>query len=363
MAVPLIGVDLWWLRFALPRAHVAAHGATVHRELIVVRVRDAAGGVGWGECDALEEPGYSTEYTAGAWEVLRTSGVPTLLAGGGPAVTDHPMASAALAGALLDAELRTVGTALRVALGGVATRVASTAVCGLAATPDDLLAMVEARVAAGHRSVKLKVQPGWDREPVAAVRAAWPELALAVDANGSYPTADLALAALGPVASAGVDYIEQPLPPADLVGSAALAARLEVPVALDEAVCSMGDLRRAVSLGAGSVLNVKSARLGGPRAAVAVADAAAAAGVACFGGGMLEAGVGRAIGLAVAAIPACGLPTDLGPTSRYLSRDIVAPIELDADGCLAVPDGPGIGVEPDLARLGELAVTTWSMER
>lgn len=363
MAAELVGVDLWWLRFVLPRAHVAAHGATVHRELIVVRVHDAAGGAGWGECDALEEPGYSAEYTAGAWEVLRTSGVPALLTGGGPQIAAHPMASAALAGALLDAELRDVGTPLREALGGGVRRVASTAVCGLADSLDDLLAMVEGHLAAGHRSVKLKVQPGWDSEPVAAVRANWPELVLAVDANGSYPTVDVALDALAPLARAGLRYIEQPLPPNDLVGSAALAARLEVPVALDEAVCSLGDLRRAVRLAAGSVLNVKSARLGGPRAAVAVAEAAAAAGLACFGGGMLEAGIGRATALAVAAIPACGLPTDLGPTSRYLSSDIVAPIELDADGCLAVPDGPGIGVTPDLARLEELAVATWSMAR
>ena len=48
--------------------------------------------------------------------------------------------------------------------------------------------------------------------------------------------------------------------------------------------------------------------------------------------------------LALAALPGFVLPGDTSASARY-ARDITLPFELDADGCIAVPTGPGIGVE------------------
>ena len=79
-------------------------------------------------------------------------------------------------------------------------------------------------------------------------------------------------------------------------------------------------------------------------------------GVPAWVGGMLELGVGRAAALAVAALPGCVLPTDLGPSSRYVEHDVVEPFELTGEGMLAVPTGPGIGRVPDEERLDEVAV-------
>ncbi len=74
----------------------------------------------------------------------------------------------------------------------------------------------------------------------------YPDLSLAADANGSYPSVDAVPAEL---AQLGLAYLEQPLAPDDLRGAAALAGTLGVPVALDESLTSAERLDEAVSIG------------------------------------------------------------------------------------------------------------------
>jgi O-succinylbenzoate synthase len=66
---------------------------------------------------------------------------------------------------------------------------------------------------------------------------------------------------------------------------------------------------------------------------------------------MLETGIGRATNLALAAMANFTLPSDIGASSRYFAEDLTEPFELASDGTMAVPDGPGIGVEPLPRRL------------
>jgi O-succinylbenzoate synthase len=70
---------------------------------------------------------------------------------------------------------------------------------------------------------------------------------------------------------------------------------------------------------------------------------------------MLETGLGRAANLALAALPGFTLPGDISASRRYYHRDVTPPFELE-DGCLRVPDGPGLGVEPIPAVLDEVTV-------
>ncbi len=334
----------------------SAHGTEVDRDLVVVAVTLDDGTVGWGECSALAHPTYTGEYTAGAWAVLRDELAPALLAGREAAVVGHPMAVHALQGARLDAGLRRRGRRLAEDLGerhGRPTdRVASTAVLGRAESIDELLAAVAAEWAAGAALVKLKVTPHpGDLDAVTAVRATWTDAPLAVDGNGSLDGRSLSI-----LDGLGLAYIEQPLPADALVESAAAAGRLATPVALDESITSMAALEVALTLGAGRVINVKPARLGGIHLAADVARVAVDAGAVAFVGGMLETGVGRASALALAALPCFVLPTDLGPSRRYFETDLTEPIEADADGRVVVPSGPGIGVVPVPERLGEVAV-------
>jgi o-succinylbenzoate synthase len=82
-----------------------------------------------------------------------------------------------------------------------------------------------------------------------------------------------------------------------------------------------------------------------------VHDVALASGIPVWCGGMLETGVGRAQNLALAAMPGFSLPGDTSASSRYFPDDLTEPFEMAADGTMAVPDGPGIGVEPRADRL------------
>jgi O-succinylbenzoate synthase len=351
-------IELRRVRLPLVRPMVAAHGVERDRDVVLVAATLPDGSVGWGECSTLGRPTYTGEWTGGAWGILRDEIAPAVLAGRASEVVGHPMASASVSTAVLDARLRSSGTNLGTSLGlgvGLGGRaVPSTAVTGIQATIDDLLACVAADLAAGHRSVKCKVRPGWDVEPLAAVRSTWPDLGLAADANGAYDRSDLAhLASLDRI---GLLYLEQPFAADSLLPSAELVRMIGTPVALDESVTSVAIVDVIVALGAAGVLSIKPARLGGVDEAARVAEVAVSRGLGAFVGGMLETGVGRAAALAVAALPGCSLPTDLGPSSRYFTTDLTAPFCLDASGALPVPTGSGIGVVPDAGRLDAVTV-------
>ncbi len=349
-----VGAALHRVRLPLRAPHVAAHGTEDVREVVLVGLRAADGTTGWGECPTLARPGYVAETTDRAWARLRAELVPAVLAGAGADdldPTDGAMAVGAVRDALLDLALRRAGEELPAGAASVAFGVA----VGLAADVGVVVAGAEAAVAAGAALVVLKVQPGWSVAPLDAVRAACPDLAVAVDANGSFRATDLAelqaLDALGPV------FVEQPLPAQDLTGSAVVTAALASPVALDEGVGGPADLDAAVAAGAGRALTLKPARVGGHAAAVALADRAARAGWEVHVGGMLESGVGRAAARRLAARPEVGGPALVGPTELVFAADVVDPqVGAGPDGRVPVPTGPGLAPSPDPARLAALTV-------
>jgi O-succinylbenzoate synthase len=325
------------------------------REVLLVRV--VADGVeGWGECGALPDPGYTAEYVDGAHRVARDHLVPLLFAAGAvdadsigvvlASVTGHPMAKAALELAALDLSLRAAGISLGAHLGGTRDRVA----CGVSVgrfPVAELLEQVAGYVADGYRRVKLKILPGYDVEPVAAVRAEFPDLALWVDANGSYTFDDLDV--LRALDDFGLGLLEQPLPDDDLLGHAAVARAIDTAVCLDETVSSARVAEQAIELDACSVVNVKAARVGGILEAVRVHDVCRARNIPVWCGGMLETGIGRAANLALASLPGFALPGDLSASDRYFARDVIAePFTLGLDGAMAVPTHPGLGIQVDL---------------
>lgn len=350
----IASIELHRVRLPLREPFVAAHGTEQEREVVLVEVVGDDGRRGWGECVALSAPTYSAETTATAWRILNDAVVPAVLAGGTEAPAGHPMAWTAVEVALADLALRRADRSLVDALGGQRGPVVACAVVGLQPTVDATVAAVARRVEEGYRSVKLKIEPGRDVEHLAAVRAAFPGLGLAADANGSFRAEDGAhLATAGAL---GLEYLEQPIAADDLEGLARLERSLPFPVALDESIASVGDLERALAAGAGSVLNLKPGRVGGLTASAHLLRTATGAGWDVFVGGMLETGVGRATALAVAAHPACTLPTDLGPSTRYFAADLTEPVPLEAGGRLRPPAGPGIAAVPDPERLAAATV-------
>lgn len=350
----LTGVELRRIALPLVAPFRTSFGTETTKEALLVRVH-TPGADGWGECVAMAEPLYSSEYIEGAEHVLRHHLLPRLLTSADVTaaavapllapVRGHPMAKAALETAVLDAELRGRGVSFAEHLGAVRPRVACGVSVGIMATIPQLLDAVERYLGEGYRRVKLKIEPGWDVEPVAAVRERFGEsLPLQVDANAAYQLGDARH--LARLDQFDLLLIEQPLAEDDLRGHAALARRLRTPVCLDESITSARAATDALALGACSVVNIKAGRVGGYLEARRIHDVCAAAGVPVWCGGMLETGLGRAANLALAALPNFTLPGDTSASDRYFARDLTAPFVLD-DGHLPVPSGPGLGVEPD----------------
>ncbi|HEY6699014.1 MAG TPA: o-succinylbenzoate synthase [Acidimicrobiales bacterium] len=361
MQVMLEGVELRVVQMPLAEPFVSAHGTRSHRELVVVRAVAAEGPAGWGECVAEPEPTYWPEYAASALHVLEHHLVPRLLEGRSlREVRGHHMAKAALECAALDAGLRADGRSVAAFLGATRPVVPTGIALGIARTVDGLIEAVVRWRDQGHRAFKIKIRPGWDVEPVRAVRDdVGDEVALLVDANGSFRSDNAEdMATLGRLAGSdlGLVAIEQPFAPDDLVGHARLARQIDVPVCLDESIGSLADLDTALALGACGAVSLKAGRVGGLVEARRVHQRCRDAGVSLRCGGMLETGIGRAVNLAIAALPGCNLPPDLGPSSRYFSTDLTPPFD-SRGGTMIVPSGPGLGVEPLMEVLEDMTVS------
>jgi O-succinylbenzoate synthase len=271
-------------------------------------------------------------------------------------VKGHWMAKHVLETAILDAELRAQQVSFGHRLGAVRDRVPAGVSVGIMDSHDELLAAVGRYLDQGYLRIKLKIEPGWDVEPVRLVREVHGDIGLQVDANTAYTLSDAAH--LARLDDFDLLLIEQPLPEDDLRGHAELARRIRTPVCLDESITSARDAATAIALGACAVINVKPARVGGYLESVRIHDVALANGVPCWCGGMLETGVGRAPNLALAALPGFTVPGDTSASDRYYETDLTAPFVLE-DGHVRVPTGPGIGVEvlPDVLEAVTLSRT------
>jgi len=334
-----------------------------YRLLDIIEVRSDEG-VGFGECVAMEEPVYNEEWLDGAREVIvrhllprvagRELAAPADLDALWRPVHGNKMAKSAVETAVWDLFAGAQGVPLARLLGGTKQAVEVGVSLGIEPTVDALLAEVERHVGEGFRRIKLKVRPGWDEEPLAAVRAAFPRVPLTVDANTAYTAGDLDRLATWD--RFGLDYIEQPFPEEDLLLHAALQARLDTAVCLDESATSAADVRIAARLGACRVVNVKVARLGGLAESLRVCDVAREAGIDLWCGGMLETGVGRAVNVAIAARAEFTRPGDTAGSARYWEEDLIEPPVVSVDGTVAVPDSPGLGYAVQAERLRRFAV-------
>lgn len=347
-------VDVELRRVALPLVAPfrTSFGSQTSRQILLVKATtpDAEG---WAECVALSEPVYSPEYVDSAEHVIvhhllpRLFAVPDLtpsrVATALEPVKGHQMAKAAVETAILDAELRARGVSFADHLGAVRDVVDSGVSVGIFDEIPRLLDAVEQYLGEGYQRIKLKIEPGWDVEPVRAVRERFGDILLQVDANTAYTLGDARH--LQRLDEFDLLLIEQPLPDHDLRGHAELARLIRTPVCLDESIHSAKDAADAIALGACAIVNIKPGRVGGYLEARRVHDVCAAHSIPVWCGGMLETGVGRAANVALAALPNFTLPGDTSASDRYYSQDITPPFVLE-EGRLRVPTGPGIGVSP-----------------
>ena len=353
-------------RVRLPLVHPFQTSSHAKRELehILVGITDASGATGWGEIASPSGPYYCAETVETCWAVARDHLTPLVLGttwehpaelasalarvrGNHFARAGYDMAAWALWSALS-------GVPLASALGGTRSRVEAGVSLGIEPTIDELLAQVERRVAEGYRRVKLKIAPGWDVEPVRAVRAAFPGTPLHVDANGAYPLLERGV--FRELDRLDLLMIEQPFAPRALVAHAELQATLVTPICLDESVEDVEDLVTALRLKAGRVLNIKVSRMGGLTHAVRAHDLARSEGLPVWCGGMHEFGIGRAANVALSSLPGFSLPSDVSGSDKYYARDVTTEPVVCESGFVTVPSVPGLGWQPDLSFLEERTV-------
>jgi O-succinylbenzoate synthase len=353
-------VELRSIGLPLVRPFRTSFGTETEKVCILVRV-ETDDAEGWGECVAGPDPDFSEEFNDGAWLVLRDRLAPRLFSAGNVAPEDldgvfgnvrgNPMAKAALVDAFIDADLRARGVSLASYLGADKDRVSCGVSVGIAPATAQLLDEVDRYLADGYQRIKLKIEPGTDIERVVAVRSAHPDIALSVDANAAYRLDLDDLEVFQALDELGLLMIEQPLHHEDLVEHARLQSELRTDVCLDESIRSSAHAAAAIELGSCRVINIKQGRVGGLVEARRVHDLARASSVPAWCGGMLETGVGRAVNLALAAMPGFTLAGDTSASTRYFHEDITEPFVMAADGTMEVPSGPGIGVAPLPTRL------------
>jgi O-succinylbenzoate synthase len=359
----LEAVELRRIGMPLVAPFETSFGVQLERDILLVKVT-TSNGEGWGECVAGEEPTYSPEYVDGAQHVIAHHLLPRLFERQELAANDvfallrpvhgHQMAKAAIEMALLDAELHARGESFATRLGAVRDAVDCGVSVGIHRSVPQLLETVTGFVDQGYRRIKLKIKPGWDVEPVRAVRERFPDVPLQVDANTAYAESDARH--LAELDAFGLLLIEQPLPEDQVLAHARLARIVRTPICLDESIHSFQAAVDAIELGACAIINIKPGRVGGYLEAKRIHDLCAEHSIPVWMGGMLETGLGRAGNVAMAAMPNFTLPGDTSASDRYYHHDITEPFVLH-DGRLRVPAGPGLGVRIDKGRLEEVTTS------
>ena len=314
-----------------------------------------------------DDPLYSSEYVESSHHVMVHHLIPRLLVDYPvhasdvarllEPVKDHRMAKGGLEAAVLDAQLRANGVSLPSAIGATVDRVPSGVSVGIFPKIDSLVAAVGDYLDAGYVRIKLKIEPGWDVEPVRVIRETFGDaVPLQVDANTAYTRDDGPL--LAQLDRFGLILIEQPLPEDDVTGHAIIAKQVGTPICLDESIVSARAAIDAIERGACSIINVKAGRVGGYLEAITVHDVCRERGVPVWCGGMLETGIGRAMNLALAALPNFTITGDVSAAERFWKRDIVLdPVRLD-NGYVSLRTGPGIGVELDHPFIESVTLST-----
>jgi O-succinylbenzoate synthase len=350
--ISIRSIALHHVRVPLVEPFRISSGAVAEKDAILVEVMTGDEVVGWGEASPMSGTFYSGDTPESVWSSLTASLIPAVLSAGEVDVIrfyerirtqpGDPFAKAGIEGALWDAYAKTLGVPLCELLGARARPIASGVAIGIYDQVADLLERVHRYTAQGYQRVKIKIEPGWDVEPVAAVRARFPNLPLMVDANAAYSIADAAV--FRELDAHGLMMIEQPLAREAHAEAGELQRQLRTPLCADESAESTEALASLIENEAARIINIKVQRVGGLSEARLMFAVARAAGLECWVGTMPELGVASAQGLHLATLDGFTYPTDIEASTRWYVDDVIAPgIEIDASGYIQLPALPGTG--------------------
>lgn len=344
-----------------------------YRELVIVEVVDKKGRVGLGECTAFDTDWYLPEVLADDLAFMREVLAPRVIAGtylhprevaadlmAVEGAEHFPMAVSAIEMACWDLYGKVAEQPLWALLGEEfdrLTRVAafceeetpdggpaaspvrrtrprqvySGAVVGLG-TPAQTVAEVRDCVRQGYRRVKLKVAPGKGLPAVRAVRRAFPNLLITLDANQSFSLHHMA--ELRAYDSLDIGWIEEPLnlPAAGvsrhenaLARLASFQHTLAMPICVDESFVNAEEASRIFSYPELRCAMVKIGKFGGIQRALEFVHRALSEGREVCMSGMYDTGISRFAHAAFQTLPGVVIPGDLGATDRYFDADLTEP--------------------------------------
>ena len=358
-------LTLYHIRLPLVTPFETSFGRIDHKECILVELQ-AEGLIGYGESAVERDPGYNYETIGTAWHILKDFIAPLIL---GQNITDandfqhrvtgirgHFLAKAGVEMALWDLIGKRDGKSLKEMFGGERNKVEVGVSIGIQESATALVRSAEGYIQQGYNRLKIKIKPGRDVEDTSAVRAAFPEIRLQVDANSAYTleTGE----ALWPLDELDLLLIEQPLFEDDIWDHRKLQTQFKTPICLDESIVSPRHARYALEMEACRIINIKPGRVGGLSQGIEIHDMCRAQDMPVWCGGMLETGVGRASNLAIASLPGFSLPGDVSASDRYFARDITHErFTLNPDSTIDVPTRPGLGVTIDEDALQKFTLT------
>ncbi|WP_170559993.1 enolase C-terminal domain-like protein [Ruegeria atlantica] len=365
----IIGYDLWHLE--LPVTSRRDHGiGSVEGvcEVVILRLTSEDGSQGYGEASPWSVFTGTPEATYAALDRYlrplvmgaRVADRAAIMSRAAYAVAHCTEAKAALETALLDLTGRISAVPVWSLLGGKCRDTIPLS-CSVA-NPDfaqdiDLLARLQDD---GVRIVKLKTgfkDHAFDIMRLEYLAKQYPQFSVRVDYNQGLTIED-APAQVRDVAQFNPDFIEQPVRAHQYGMMARLRQLTDVPLLADESVFGPEDMERAAREGMCDGVSVKIMKSGGITRGQTVARVAAAHGLSAYGGDMFEAGLAHLAGThMIAATPEITLGCEFYQASYFLAEDILEePFEIK-QGHVVVPDGPGLGGRPDVAKLDHYAVS------
>jgi len=334
--------------------------AEVSKKDAILCLISSGGKTGIGECSPMSGSFYNDETPESCIKALNDTLVPAFLEENLNVPGDFEKAAGIIKGdmfakaglemAIWDLFGRISNQPINSMIGASGAPVRSGLAVGIYDTVQKLLDRIEMFLKDGYVRVKVKVKPGWDEEPLTAIRKKFGNIDLMVDANASYGIEHLE--ELRRLDKFGLMMIEQPLAKDALEDSAWLQAQLRTPICIDESADTIKDVERAIRIGAARIVNIKLQRVGGIGPAKKMHDLCLSHNIPVWCGYMPELGISTAAGLHVSGLPGYTFPGDLEPSLRWFTDDITAaPIEMGGRGLIDVPDGPGLGLGLDMTKV------------
>jgi O-succinylbenzoate synthase len=341
-------VSLTHVRIPLTETFRISNGVIDEKDCILVGVH-AGGIVGYGETSPMSGSFYSADTPESCWDDLTGRIVPALLAM--PSVSREavhtillglpvsPFSRAGIDTALWDIDAQRQGIPLYRLLGGTRASVECGLAVGIYPSIPEMLQAIHRWTGEGYKRLKIKIQHGWDREPLSAVRKEFGAIPLMVDANCAYTQDDIEH--LKSLDEFDLMMIEQPLPRHDLEGHARLQSVVKTPICLDEGAEDAADVKKAIALMSCRIVKIKIQRVGGFTSALVIHDLCQAAGIPVWAGTMPELGIGGIQTVHLATLPNFLYPTDVQSSARWFVDEVIVPPLKAENGMLTIPEGIG----------------------